>query len=71
MKKLKESDIGVLVVIEGEGGINSCPRGGLTPSFEIVTTTTESNLPEISDDDIERIAVEMVNIIPNSRSSEL
>ena len=37
-------------------------------SFEIVTTTTDSSLPETSDDDIECIAVEMVL---NSRSSEL
>ena len=40
-------------------------------SFEIVTTTAESSLPETSDDDIECIAVEMVDIVLNSRSSEL
>jgi len=40
-------------------------------SFEIVTTTIESSLPETSNDDIECIAVEMVDIVRNSRSSEL
>jgi len=40
-------------------------------SFEIVTTTTESSLPETSNDEIECIAVEMVDIVLNSRSSEL
>jgi len=40
-------------------------------SFEIVTTTIESSLPETFNDDIECIAVEMVDIVLNSRSSEL
>ena len=40
-------------------------------SFKIVTTTAESSLPETSDDDIECIALEMVDIVLNSRRSEL